>query len=186
MRLAIISGSPNKKGLTADCVKSAIEGVKELKAEVTHYDLDKMKIELCQACDNGWGICRVEHKCIIEDQFNEAREKLSQADAYVIITPVYWWDMSESIKAFLDRLRRCEASKAWADKESIFLNKPVISVAAAGGSGNGVVPCLANMERFVDHVKGNKFDFISITQKSKEYKLDTIRQATVTMLKNAK
>jgi multimeric flavodoxin WrbA len=182
MRLAIISASPNKEGLTASCVMKAIEGAKNLDHETVHFDLNQMEVNLCQACKNGWGICRSEHECIIDDDFNKIKKDLSLVDAFVIITPVYWWDMSESMKAFLDRLRRCEASKSWDNQVSILKDKPIIAIAAAGGSGNGVVPCLANMERFIDHVKGIKFDFISITKRSRDYKLEAISKATGEML----
>jgi len=36
--------------------------------------------------------------------------------------------------------------------------KPVLCVAAAGGSGNGQVTCLLNMERWVQHVQARLFD----------------------------
>jgi len=55
--------------------------------------------------------------------------------------------------------------------------KPVIFVAAAGGTGNGVISCLSTMEKFVEHVKAIKYDFIGVTRKSREYKLKTIFEA---------
>jgi len=62
----------------------------------------------------------------------------------------------------------------------------VICVAAAGGTGNGLISCLATMERFVDHVKGKKYDFIGVTRKSKAYKLKAIYEAAKSMAESLK
>ena len=103
---------------------------------------------------------------------------MADVDAFIIVTPVYWGEMSESAKALTDRLRRCEAFQ---QDKNIFEGKPVICVAAAGGSGNGVISCLASMERFVMHVKATKFDFIGITRNTREYKLEAIYEAAKNM-----
>jgi len=87
--------------------------------------------------------------------------------------------MSESAKAFTDRLRRCEAIKK---QTTFFEEKPVISVAAAGGSGNGLTTCLTSMERLFTHLRAEKFDFIGVTQKNRRYKLNTIQEAVKEMV----
>jgi len=48
---------------------------------------------------------------MINDDFQSLREKINGADALVFSTPVYFGDISESAKSFLDRWRRCETSK---------------------------------------------------------------------------
>jgi hypothetical protein len=90
--------------------------------------------------------------------------------------------MSESAKAFTDRLRRCEATRG---SESGLADKPVIAVAAAGGSGNGTVTCLLSMERWIQHVKGRVFDLIPVKRWTRENKLTTIREAARTMVREA-
>lgn len=186
MKVLVISGSPNKNGLTANCVKQVQLGAEECSHEFIHFDINEMNIEKCRACDNGWGICRSEHLCIINDDLNESLAQIEKADAFVIVTPVYWWDMSESLKAYLDRVRRTEASKRWDNNMSYFSGKPVIAVAAAGGSGNGVVDCLGNIEKFIEHVGGEKYDLITITKKSKNYKLKTIKEATISLMSSCR
>jgi hypothetical protein len=87
--------------------------------------------------------------------------------------------MSESMKSFTDRLRRCEATR---DKDSSLSHRPVIAVAAAGGSGNGMLTCLASLERWVEHVRARKFDFIPVNRWSRDYKLTTIQAAAKQMV----
>jgi multimeric flavodoxin WrbA len=100
------------------------------------------------------------------------------ADAVVLVTPVYWGEMSESAKAFTDRLRRCEAT---AGVQSRMAGTPIILVAAAGGSGNGTVSCLESMERFAKAVGTRQFDIVSVNRWNREYKIRTIRDSTAAM-----
>lgn len=181
MKIIIITSSPNHDGLTAACGEQAKIGVEMNAANASIIDLNALNISSCHACGNGWGPCRVKHECQVEDDFQKIHKQMVEADGYIIITPVYWHEMSESLKVFIDRLRRCEASKG---EESGLAGKPFISVAAPGGSGNGCISCLASFERFVDHVKGVKYDFIGITKKSRDYKLVTIREASNSMVKS--
>ena len=179
MNLLVISSSPNKDGLTAACAAAAAEGARLGGGRVEEVRLNDLPIGQCRACDNGWGTCRRDHKCQVEDGFQPLHRRLVESDACVLVTPVYWGEMSESAKAFTDRLRRCEAPRG---RESGFFRKPVLAVAAAGGSGNGMITCLLSMERWIDHVRGRKFDLIPVNRWSREYKLAAIQQATRTMV----
>jgi multimeric flavodoxin WrbA len=184
MNVMIITGSPNIDGLTAACGNAAKAGAEEAGAHVVMVNLNRQKIGRCQACENGWGPCRNEHVCQVKDDFQKLHASIKDMDAFVMVTPVYFGDLSESAKAFTDRVRRNEAFKK--DK-TFFEEKPVISVAAAGGSGNGLTSCLTSLERFLVHIRAEKFDFIGVTQKNKVYKLQTIHEAAkemVTVLKN--
>ncbi|MDO0823467.1 flavodoxin family protein [Desulfosporosinus nitroreducens] len=174
MNVMILTSSPNIDGLTAACGNAAKAGAEETGAKVVMVNLNQQRIGNCHACGNGWGTCRNEHECQVKDDFQNLHASMADMDAFVLITPVYWGEMSESAKSFTDRLRRCEALKK---EKTFFEEKPVITVAAAGGSGNGITSCLTSMERFLTHVKAERFDFIGVTQKNKRYKLETIHDA---------
>jgi multimeric flavodoxin WrbA len=182
MDIIVVSSSPNKDGLTAGCAAAAVEGARQAGGQVDVVRLNDLQVGLCEACDNGWGTCLPDHECQVEDDFQALHTRICQADAYVVVTPVYWGEMSESAKAFMDRLRRCEATRG---EESGLFGKPVIAVAAAGGSGNGMITCLLNMERWIEHVKARKFDLIPVNRWSKEYKLVGIREAARAMVQRA-
>lgn len=179
MKVMVITSSPNKDGLTAACGDAAKLGAEEAGAEVVMVDLNSMKVGQCHACGNGWGPCLNVNQCQVIDDFQDLHNSLKDMDAFVFITPVYWGDMSESAKAFFDRLRRCEA---WKKEKGYLQDKPVIAVAAAGGSGNGTISCLTSMERLLMHVKAERFDYISITKKTRSFKLDTIKESTKAMM----
>ncbi|OLN31578.1 flavodoxin family protein [Desulfosporosinus metallidurans] len=179
MNVMIFTSSPNIDGLTAACGRAARTGAEEAGAQVVMVDLNKQRIGQCKACGNGWGPCRDKHECQVQDDFQGLHASMAGMDAYILITPVYWGEMSESAKAFFDRLRRCEALKK--DK-NLLQGKSVIAVAAAGGSGNGLTTCLTSMERFLAHAKAEKFDLIGVTQKNRTYKLNTILNAAREMV----
>jgi multimeric flavodoxin WrbA len=175
MTIIILSSSPNNDGLTAACAKAVIEGIRAADGNVEEVCLNNQKVDKCHACNNGWGTCLNEHRCQEEDDFQHLHALISQADGIVLVTPVYWGEMSESAKAFTDRLRRCEATRE--PGKSIMHGKPVIAVAAAGGSGNGMITCLLSMERWIQHVQARTFDLIPVNRWSREYKLVAIQAA---------
>ena len=179
MRVIVIQSSPNRDGLTAACAAAAAEGTRRAGAEVEDVRLNDLDVGLCRACDDGWGICRDQHRCTQQDDFNALHERVCAADAYVFVTPVYWGEASESAKAFLDRLRRCEARRG---EESALAGKWAIAVAAAGGSGNGATHCLAELERLLFQVRARPFDLIGITRRSRAYTLACISGAAETMV----
>ena len=95
MRIIIISSSPNKDGLTAACADAAIDGVVEAGGKVELVSLNELKVGLCQACDNGWGTCLEQHECQVLDDFQGLHQRTCSADGLVLVTPVYWGEMSE-------------------------------------------------------------------------------------------
>jgi multimeric flavodoxin WrbA len=181
MKLLVITSSPNQDGLTAACAAAAIEGIQSAGSTAQAISLNDLKIGQCQACDNGWGTCHSDYHCQVEDDFQALHAQATQMDGMILVTPVYWGEMSESAKAFTDRLRRCEASRPRG--ESSLFGKPVIAVAAAGGSGGGMITCLASMERWIQHISGRVFDLIPVNRWSRTYKLTAIREAANTLVR---
>ena len=99
MKIMIITSSPNNDGLTAACAEEAKVGVEMGSAIASVVNLNKLNIPSCHACGNGWGTCRNEHTCQVQDDFQNLHASMAEADGYIIITPVYWHDMSESLKS---------------------------------------------------------------------------------------
>ena len=132
--------------------------MKDEGGETELIHLNKLKLEPCIACDKGWGKCRDEGVCILEDDFQNLTEKIVKSDALVFATPVYWHDLSESAKIFLDRLRRCEVSTGF----KTFAGKKAIGIVSAGGSGRGAVRALFNLE---DYLRRLGFDYEKILER---------------------
>jgi multimeric flavodoxin WrbA len=178
MKVLVVTSSPNADGLTAACGEVARQGIVDGGSRARVINLNDCAIERCAVCNNGWGPCLSEHRCALTDDLARLQDMFAEAEAYVWLTPVYFGDPSEPMKALFDRLRRCEATKP---KGNALSDKPTICVAVAGGSGSGAVHCLSHMERWIQQLGATTFDLISVTQKTREYQLETIHDALVAM-----
>ena len=165
---------PNKIGLTFSCVEECEKELKMLGNEVEHIRINKKNIKKCLACGKrGWGICLDEHKCIQKDDFNEIYEYMSNFDAYIFITPVYFWEMSESAKTFFDRLKRCDAF----NDNSKIKGKKIICIACAGGSGNGTEETLKSFDILNHFLKTEMVGRILVTRFTFEEQKEEIEKA---------
>ncbi|MDD4051702.1 MAG: flavodoxin family protein [candidate division Zixibacteria bacterium] len=100
-RIIILKGSPRKKGNSSILADRLAAGAKEAGATVESFDLHKMNIGACDACD----ICKGDgdRQCIIDDDMQILYPKLRAADAIVIASPIYWFTMSAQTKLCIDR-----------------------------------------------------------------------------------
>ena len=155
---------PNKMGLTFSCVEVCENEIKRLDEEVEHICMNKKNISKCNACGKrGWGICGDKHICALQDDFNDIYKRMSEFDRYIFITPVYFWEMSESAKTFFDRLKRCDAF----NDDSKIKGKKIICIACAGGSGRGTDETLNSFDilnhflktKMIGRIPVTKFDF---------------------------
>ncbi len=174
MKIVVLTGTPKSEGLSVSCVAAATAGAEKAGASVVVIDLCKTSIGRCKVCGDGWGICKSEHICAYgDDGFAEVSTQIAEADALVFQTPVYWGETSEALKSFLDRFRRCEALQ----EKTALTGKEVLLIAAPGGTGNGLLTCLQQMERAVQHMRGHVFDYIGVNRWNREYKLKAIEAA---------
>jgi multimeric flavodoxin WrbA len=171
MEFLMLSGNPKADGLCAGMEEAVRRGAEAGGARVARVTTEGML--RCQVCGTGWGTCREEHVCVLaeQDAFAQAQAAVRGADAYCLITPVYWGEMAEGLKSFLDRLRRCEFMRGG------MAGKPVLLVATPGGSGNGLMSCLEQMDRFVRHMGALPFDYIGANRWNHDYKRETAFQA---------
>lgn len=172
MKVAVIWSSPNTDGLTASAKESFLSGLREQGAEITEIHLNKKKLEHCRACGKGWGICRSKGECVIKDDFAEIYQSLQEAEGIAFVSAVYWHDVTEAMKAFCDRLRRCETAH-----NGYLAGKPCFLIACAGGTGNGAIRCLHNMEETLKHMKMRAYDRIPVIRFNQAYMLPALEQA---------
>lgn len=169
MKVLVILGSRNPEGQTARAAAALAMGAQAEGAEVEQVFLPTLRIERCRQCDeNGWGTCLSQGECEIADDQAGLVAKLRAADAVVFATPVYFADLSESLKAFLDRLRRTclhEAGKAE------IAGKPAVGVCVAGGRGGGGPACAATLERVLQTCGFDLRDVVPVRRQNLEMKL---------------
>jgi len=190
VKILIINGTPKEDGVCYSFVTAAEEVSAEVGVEFETVRLSSERLKKCIMCDGGWGICFNKHVCIFgeKDGFNNLQQKVKEASMIVYVTPVYWGEISEEMKIFLDRLRRCEATKQWDSREDeISFHKATgsILVASAGGGGGGTLSALEQLERAVVQMGGDEwpreqegiFDRISVNRWNQVYKREALKAA---------
>ncbi len=175
MKTILICGSRNPQGQTARAAEAVRKGMRQAGAAAETVFLPALRIERCRQCDdNGWGLCRKEGRCVIDDDLGGLVEKLRQADAVVVATPVYYSDLSESLRAFADRLRRTCTHAA--GRVGI-KDKPALGVCVAGGGGGGAPACCVSLERVLATCGFEVADLIPVRRQNLQAKLPILEQA---------
>jgi multimeric flavodoxin WrbA len=95
----VFKGSPRENGNSSTLADRAAQGAKSTGAEVEIFFLHRMDIRPCDACDT----CHETGVCVLKDDMQVIYPKLSQADAIIIASPIYWFTMSAQTKLFIDR-----------------------------------------------------------------------------------
>lgn len=99
--ILILIGSPRKNGNSATLAERAAQMAREAGATTDTVVLHDLDITPCDGC----GVCResVEAECVIHDDMGAVYPKLRSADAILIATPIYSYDMSAQTKLLIDR-----------------------------------------------------------------------------------
>ena len=98
-----INGSPRKKGNTATLLGHALEGAKSkgAPAELVHlHDLTYRGCVSCFACKHKGG--NLGH-CALHDDLSPLLERLREAEAILLGSPIYFWDVTGALRSFMER-----------------------------------------------------------------------------------
>ena len=173
MKILIVSGSRNLEGRTARAAAALAEGARGAGCETESLFLPLLNLERCRQCeDDGWGLCRGGERCVIEDDLSTVLEKIREADAVVFANPVYFSNLAESLRAFLDRLRRLCVHGAKKDRIE---GKPAVGICVAGGGGGGAAICTASLERLLITCGFDVVDMIPARRQNLEMKARILR-----------
>jgi multimeric flavodoxin WrbA len=173
MKVIMVLGSRNPEGQTAKAARAFMAGVKEGGGEGEAVHLPDLRLERCRQCEaDGWGDCRQEGRCVIEDDFASLVDRIRSADAAAFATPVYFSDLSESTRGFLDRLRRIcrhDAGKAG------IAGKRAVGICVAGGGGGGAPACAANLDRILTTCGFDVVDVVPARRQNLDHKATVCR-----------
>ncbi|MBQ0106243.1 MAG: flavodoxin family protein [Armatimonadetes bacterium] len=99
MKAVLLNGSPRKEGNTYSALMEMkkIFDTENIEAEI--IQVGSRMLTGCHAC----GGCGKTGKCVIDDGANEIIEKMREADAVVLGSPVYYAGVNGTFKGFLDR-----------------------------------------------------------------------------------
>ena len=104
-KIIILNGAGKKNGNTAAVIKAFADAAVSNGNEVKEFYLQSMNIKGCLDC----GGCRRKEKnsdnpCVQNDGMAEIYPFFKEADVVVFASPVYWWDVTGTLKTAIDRL----------------------------------------------------------------------------------
>ena len=173
MKLLTILGSRNPDGQTARAAQALDAGAREAGMQTDTVFLTELNLERCRQCEaDGWGICKSEGACVIEDDFAGLVEKIETADVVSVATPVYFSDLSESCRALLDRLRRTAMHE---NGKAKLAGKAAVGVCVAGGGGGGAPPCCVSLEKVLNTCGFNVVDMVPVRRQNLEMKCSVLK-----------
>jgi len=101
VKILALFGSPRKKGNSTLLASHIILGAESRGAIIESIYLNGLNIKPCQGCY----ACQEENSkgCAVDDDMQGIYPKITEADALIIASPVYWFTMSAQTKIFMDR-----------------------------------------------------------------------------------
>jgi multimeric flavodoxin WrbA len=131
MKILGIMGSPRIGGNTDLLLDEALKGARSRGAEVEKITVSKLKISPCREIY----ACLKDGKCVIKDDMDGLYEKLLNADAVIIATPIFFYTVSAQLMPLISRCQALWARKYILKKLDIPLKKGAfIAVGATRGA----------------------------------------------------
>jgi multimeric flavodoxin WrbA len=127
IKLLGIVGSPRKGGNTEIIMKEALKAGEQEGAETELINLVDFNLKPCDACR----ICFETQNCAINDDVEKIFQKMTEADAIIIGSPVYFANVNAQTKTFIDRVGYLNTARG----RKAFRNKVGGAIAVARRSG---------------------------------------------------
>ena len=126
MKTIVINASPRKKWNTAEVMQAAQKGAESVGAETEYFNLSDLVFKGCRSCL----ICKqkdkTKGKCYWRDDLSEVIEKIFEADALLIGSPIYFGEPTSEFRALIERLIFCIMS--YDDGSSYFRGKVNVGI----------------------------------------------------------
>ena len=104
MKAFVINGSPRKNWNTAQAIDKAGEGLRDCGFDVERIDLYDYTYRGCTSCF----ACKLKNAktngvCAMKDELRPVLEKLREADAVILGSPVYFSEPTGQVRSFVER-----------------------------------------------------------------------------------
>ena len=110
MKTMILNGSPRKNWNTSMMLKEALKGAESVGAQTEYIDLFDLSYTGCRSCL----ACKrkdVERcKCFWKDDLSPVIDRIFEADALIIGSPIYLGDVTSQVHGLIERLHFCSLS----------------------------------------------------------------------------
>jgi multimeric flavodoxin WrbA len=105
MKVLAINGSPRKEWNTATLLEKTLEGAASKGAETELINLYDLNFKGCTSCFS----CKIKNgksygKCAYKDDLTPVLNKVAEADAIILGSPIYLGYVTGEMKSFLERM----------------------------------------------------------------------------------
>ncbi len=117
--ILILNSSPRPHGNTETLVDEFIRGAEENGNNIQKFNLRKMQIHPCLACEGchtGRGT-----PCVQKDDMQQIYDAWDDADVIVFASPVYWMQFNAPMMLVRDRLYAKPAAQDTKEKEAVLI-----------------------------------------------------------------
>ncbi|HOU23728.1 MAG TPA: flavodoxin family protein [Anaerolineae bacterium] len=101
MKVLAVAGSPRRGGNSDTLLEQAISGAQSSGATVELVLLSQLNIRPCAGCER----CFVDGRCVVNDDYQMLYDKVLEADALILASPIYFTSVSGWAKSFVDRFQ---------------------------------------------------------------------------------
>lgn len=143
-KIMILNGSPLAKGSCSSLAQSLSEELSHSDTKGETIFLQDLSIAHCLGCQK----CVEDGTCVIDDDMKGLYEKIVEADGFVFITPIFWFNMSAQLKTFMDRCFALHNNKAAFEKKKFALMMSYGDVDVEDSGAANVVSCLESFAQF--------------------------------------
>jgi len=137
-KIVAIVASPRPTGNTNYLVDTALEEARAAGVETEKIELAKYTVNGCMGHDN----CSSFDVCQQKDDAVWILERFREADGVILATPVYYWNMTAQMKAFIDR-------NYFLYRHGIKRNARSVGVIIVAG-GSGIEPTEEALRRYIE------------------------------------
>src|SRR6056297_862715 len=99
MKVIGIVGSRRKNGNTAHLMQEALKPFSMKNIETNIFFLEDYAIEDYNGCEG----CQNTYQCVINDDMQKIYPHILEADAMILGSPTYFYNITAKMKAFIDR-----------------------------------------------------------------------------------
>ncbi len=102
MKIIVLNGSPRPSGNTKAMISAFTEGAERAGHEVTDFDVCRMNIKGCLACE----YCHTKafRQCVQKDDMQKIYPVLDEAEMIVLASPIYYHGLSGQLQCTINRI----------------------------------------------------------------------------------
>ena len=131
MKVTIITGSAHRHGTTSALADAFERGAREAGHDVFRFDAAFKSVHPCIGCDT----CRRTGTCAFHsDDMKELNPHLLEAEAVVLVSPIYYFTLNAQIKSVIDRFYANDDALMGGKKAVLITAMADTDIAAASGA----------------------------------------------------